>query len=120
MIIHTKSHFDAAHYLKGYKGKCSNLHGHRWEVEMWVEGDRNHLDKCGIMFDFTELKNICDFFDHKCINELMKNNPTAENICLKIVDYLEDKYGFLKFRIRVYESPDSWAEEESGICEVQE
>ena len=31
-ILETEQSFDSAHFLSGYKGKCSNLHGHRWRV----------------------------------------------------------------------------------------
>ena len=31
-VLQTEQSFDAAHFLKDYKGKCSNIHGHRWRV----------------------------------------------------------------------------------------
>ena len=36
LVYHT--HFDAAHYLRNYKGKCANTHGHRWEVLVKISG----------------------------------------------------------------------------------
>jgi 6-pyruvoyltetrahydropterin/6-carboxytetrahydropterin synthase len=45
--LQVKTHFDAAHRLVDYNGKCNRLHGHRWDVEVGVQGptldDRNML-----------------------------------------------------------------------------
>ena len=38
MKLKTEGYFDAAHHLVGYKGKCANVHGHRWKVVVWVDG----------------------------------------------------------------------------------
>ena len=35
--LKAKAAFDSAHFLSGYKGKCANLHGHRWTIEVIVE-----------------------------------------------------------------------------------
>ena len=40
-----KSHFDAAHALRGYPGECRNLHGHTWDVEVTVGGDGARRDR---------------------------------------------------------------------------
>ena len=57
-LLKTEKSFDAAHFLKGYKGKCSNLHGHRWRVVIEVRGD--HLICDGqlrdMIVDFKTLK----------------------------------------------------------------
>lgn len=82
-----KGHFDAAHYLRDYPGKCSQIHGHTWEVEVFVAG--TELDDLGMLIDFTvlkqKLKEVLAQFDHRLINELDefskgKLNPTAENL----------------------------------------
>lgn len=39
-VLKTNSSFDSAHFLSGYKGKCSNIHGHRWKVEIQVKGEK--------------------------------------------------------------------------------
>ncbi|HXZ95157.1 MAG TPA: 6-carboxytetrahydropterin synthase [Dehalococcoidia bacterium] len=52
--VSIKQHFDAAHYLRGYGGKCEALHGHRFEVVVSVEAEK--LNEIGIAFDFVELK----------------------------------------------------------------
>ena len=52
--ITVEQHFDAAHALRGYKGKCETLHGHRFRVVVRVKASR--LDDIGLTYDFTELK----------------------------------------------------------------
>lgn len=93
------SHFDAAHYLRDYEGKCARVHGHRWQVEGQVSGEK--LASNGILVDFHDLKawlkECCDSFDHYLINEqdgfgVGELNPTAENLAWYI-------YGQLKARI---------------------
>lgn len=89
-------HFDAAHYLRGYKGKCANIHGHRWKVEITLQGSR--LNELGILIDFMDVKNmlkeVLDIFDHKMINDIApfdELNPTAENISKFIYDSMNEK-----------------------------
>ena len=52
--ISVERHFDAAHFLRGYKGKCEALHGHRYRVVARVRATA--LDDIGLAYDFTELK----------------------------------------------------------------
>ena len=77
--------FSSAHNLRGYKGKCEELHGHNWRVMITVKSSQ--LDKIGMVLDFKFLKkklNSClDRMDHKYLNKLpcfKKLNPTSENI----------------------------------------
>ena len=64
--------FSAAHALRGYRGKCENLHGHNWKVEVYVRGER--LDAVGMLVDFKELKaatrRVMQYLDHQNLNEL--------------------------------------------------
>jgi len=89
--------FAGAHYLKGYQGKCENLHGHNWKVE--AEWKCRKLDKTGISVDFTiakrELDNIIKKFDHTLLNEhpaFKKDNPSAENIARYIFTELKKRF----------------------------
>ena len=89
-------HFDAAHFLRGYQGKCANIHGHRWKVELTLQG--SVLNEIGILIDFmdvkTMLKEVLDVFDHKMINDVApfdKLNPTAENIACFIYGQMTDR-----------------------------
>lgn len=82
-------YFSSAHQLRGYKGKCENLHGHNWKVKVSLIGSK--LDECGMLMDFTDIKKHLDSvmtgLDHKFLNETPpfdKINPTAENIAANI------------------------------------
>ncbi len=71
-IISVKQHFDAAHYLRGYQGKCEALHGHRFRVVVKVGA--TGVDEIGIAYDFATLKrhlgDILSRFDHSCLNDV--------------------------------------------------
>ena len=69
-IIRTESAFDSAHFLSGYQGKCSNIHGHRWRVvaEVAAENLQSQGQLRGMVTDFgdikADLKELADNFDH--------------------------------------------------------
>ncbi len=108
--------FDAAHFLRGYAGKCENLHGHRFEVITTLKSEE--LDEIGISFDFTILKQILreilERLDHTCLNEnppFDVINPSSENIARTIYQEIQKKLTGFTVKISsitVYESPDSW------------
>jgi 6-pyruvoyltetrahydropterin/6-carboxytetrahydropterin synthase len=77
--------FSSGHALRGYKGKCENVHGHNYRVQITVEGPQ--LDNIGLLVDFTQLKKvmrgIIARLDHQFINDLepfTTVNPSAENL----------------------------------------
>jgi 6-pyruvoyltetrahydropterin/6-carboxytetrahydropterin synthase len=80
--------FDASHLLPAHDGKCKNLHGHTWKVEITVKADAPFEDgpKTGMVMDFGDIKaawlNFCEpFLDHKHLNESLPNlYPTSENL----------------------------------------
>ena len=86
--------FSSAHVLRNYVGKCANLHGHNYRVEVYVRG--HELDKAEMLADFAEIKastrRLVDYLDHRNINELppfdTEWNPTAERLaeyfCLEV------------------------------------
>ena len=109
-------HFDAAHSLRNYHGKCENLHGHRYQVAVSVRSEK--LDEAGMAFDFTQLKRVLEEqilsrLDHTNLNEIPpfdRINPSTENIAAHI--YGELKKALPKAHIawvRVWESPDAYA-----------
>jgi 6-pyruvoyltetrahydropterin/6-carboxytetrahydropterin synthase len=94
--ITVEKHFDAAHYLRGYKGKCENMHGHRYTIVVRVGAEK--LNDIGLCYDFTDLKKhlgeILERYDHTCLNEVKpfdKINPSAENIATEIYKELKKK-----------------------------
>ena len=113
--ISVRQHFDAAHYLREYQGKCEELHGHRFEVVVSLKCDR--LNDIGLAYDFSELKRhlneIIDNYDHTCINEVAPFdtiNASSENIAVTIYEQMSKKLGeFATYlsSVQVWESPTS-------------
>ena len=114
--IEVNAAFEAAHFIDGYAGKCSRLHGHNWTVSAIVRGEK--LDKLGMLVDFkilkAELNKVLDDFDHRFLNELetfAQENPTAENLARKIYRRLASAEIFgdsIKlYAVKVHESPNS-------------
>jgi len=94
--VSVEQHFDAAHFLRGYQGKCEALHGHRFRVVVRVEA--SGIDEIGMAYDFTVLKrqlaDVLSRFDHSCLNDVPpfdKVNPSSENIAATIYDELQPK-----------------------------
>jgi 6-pyruvoyltetrahydropterin/6-carboxytetrahydropterin synthase len=86
--------FDSAHQLRDYPGKCANLHGHTYKLEVCVAGEK--LNELGMLFDFfdlkTALKTVVDELDHQFLNEIApydEVNPTAENMAYFIYQKLK-------------------------------
>ncbi|RKX65192.1 MAG: 6-carboxytetrahydropterin synthase QueD [Tenericutes bacterium] len=109
--------FDAAHKLPEHKGKCKNLHGHRYKLEIEVRNEVN--PNTGMVMDFGDLKQIInDTFiknwDHSYLNESFEN-PTAEIMVEHMINWLknifnkEGVYAELT-KVRLYETPNSYAE----------
>lgn len=118
--------FSAAHYLRGYDGNCSKLHGHNWVVEAVV--DAQQLDEIGIAVDFRVLKRELDAIiaelDHSCLNELeaFKDlNPTSEIIAEYIFKGLSVRMsgidGVEVASVRVCESPGAGATYRPDLCD---
>lgn len=133
-ILKAEHSFDSAHFLAGYEGKCRNIHGHRWRVEIEVQSETlvkgGQLD--GMVIDFGDLKNhvkeIVDFYDHaliieegtmrketlKCLLEdgfkilEVKFRPTAENFAAFFFNHMKEK-GYKVKRATIYETPTNSA-----------
>jgi len=113
--ISVEEHFDAAHYLRNYGGKCENLHGHRFKVVVTVVASK--LNEIGLAYDFVELRRhlreILNTFDHTCLNDVPpfdKLNPSSENIAMTIYDWLKPHFlsgGVSLISVEVWESPQS-------------
>jgi 6-pyruvoyltetrahydropterin/6-carboxytetrahydropterin synthase len=111
-------HFSSAHQLRGYKGKCENLHGHNYKIEIFARG--SELNNIGLLVDFVELKEAADdvvrYLDHKNINELppfdKELNPSAENLARYILESIASRVSDDRvqvYKVRCFETPTSVA-----------
>ncbi len=107
--------FSAAHILKDIGGKCEDLHGHNFIVEVTVRGES--LNAEDLLIDFRDLKRwtneILEALDHKYLNEtdVFKGmNPSSERIARYIHDRLADKVETMDLniaRVTVWESENA-------------
>ncbi|MBU3153951.1 6-carboxytetrahydropterin synthase QueD [Clostridium estertheticum] len=138
-ILKSEHSFDSAHFLSGYEGKCANIHGHRWKVEVEVQSETltkgGQLE--GMVIDFGDLKrdvkSMADSYDHalivqigsmrdetlNCINQdgfkviLVDFRTTAENFAKFFFKQMKDK-GYNVKRTTVYETPNNSASYEES------
>jgi len=112
--LRIESHFDAAHELIGYEGKCAELHGHTWKVEVFIVGEK--LDDLGILLDFDILKEklgkTIERLDHKFLNDIKEiGNPTCENLSKYIFETLKELPKHIKLeKVRIWEGEKNWCE----------
>lgn len=95
--VSVEASFAAAHFLRNYRGKCENLHGHNYKVEVIVEGEM--LNEAGLLADFTTMKHalrsLTEALDHRHLNETPPFdvlNPSAENLARYFYDRLEREH----------------------------
>lgn len=91
------SRFAAAHNLRNFYGKCEDLHGHNWKVEVFVTSEV--LNEAELVMDFGEIKKhlseVLDELDHKYLNDLeffKVHNPSSENIARFIFERLAPRF----------------------------
>jgi 6-pyruvoyltetrahydropterin/6-carboxytetrahydropterin synthase len=117
--VSAQAHYDAAHFLRHYQGKCAKLHGHRYVVEAAVRLET--LDESGIAFDFADLKaalrDLADGLDHENLNELPQFEgieTSAENQARYFFEELQRRLPAAAARgllyARIWESPTQWAQ----------
>ncbi len=102
--------FEAAHRLAWHPGKCRNLHGHSYRLDVSVEGP---LDANGVVLDFDTLQEVVrtqviDRWDHRDLNEVL-DNPTAELLALRAWEILTAN-GLHLAALRLWETSDSWVD----------
>ena len=133
--LKTQAHFDAAHFLYGYEGKCRNIHGHRWVIEAEISGKKLQNDgiQRDMLIDFGDFKKavkaVADSFDHSLIVQkgtLRENTmkalcdehfkiievdfrPTAENFSKYFYEILKEREKLQMYSVTVYETPDNCA-----------
>ncbi len=90
-----RSEFSAGHALRHYEGKCENVHGHNFGVEVTVQGEKLH-EKVEYLLDFKQIKNnlkvVLEGLDHKVLNNTPPFdviNPTSENLAQYIWQQLD-------------------------------
>jgi len=114
MKLGISTDFSAAHLLPRHPGKCKDLHGHTYKVEVVVEGEKKDDTEC--VADFSEVKaiveEVLEVVDHKLLNELIAD-PTSENVALFLKDALEQRLngsplGVSLHSIKVWEAKDKW------------
>ena len=113
LMVHT--HFSSAHSLRGYQGKCEELHGHNWKVGVQIAAET--LDNLGMVIDFKvlkqELHQIIQRLDHKHLNDIPPFdalNPSSENIAFYIFQELKKSLThdrIIVAKVTVWESDDS-------------
>ena len=117
-IVSVQAHYDSAHFLRNYHGKCERMHGHRYVVELALAA--NELDQAGIAYDFVDIKKnlrgIADRLDHENLNELppfTELEPSAENQARYIYEemkrLLPQKMGEAVLYVKVWETPTQFA-----------
>ncbi|HSG46853.1 MAG TPA: 6-carboxytetrahydropterin synthase QueD [Longimicrobiales bacterium] len=117
-VVSAQAHYDAAHFLRNYPGKCRHLHGHRYVVEAAVAAEE--LNEAGIAFDFVDLKRelreLADALDHTCLNDLPQFQgveTSAENQARYFFEELQKRLPpelaqGLRY-CRIWETPTNWA-----------
>jgi 6-pyruvoyltetrahydropterin/6-carboxytetrahydropterin synthase len=107
--------FAAGHALRNYHGKCENVHGHNYRVQVGIEGPS--LDENGLLHDFADLKKrlrkTSEYLDHQFINDLKpfdEINPSAENIAKFICDEIQKEMTAASLSyVKVWETDTSFA-----------
>jgi len=106
-ILRVKDKFQAAHFLKEYRGKCEKMHGHTFIIEVQIK--TKELNKTGISIDFKEIKKKLSEIlpDHTLLNDVYDFNPSAENLARYF--YHELKKCFNVTKVTIWESDDTAA-----------
>lgn len=132
--LKAEASFDAAHFLANYNGKCRNIHGHHWLVQVRVCGEALQTDtqECGMLVDFSTLKDalksIVTPLDHTLIYQIgtlrdktlealkeedfslsvVSFRPTAENFAQYFYTRMQ-ALGYQVAEVTVYETPNNCA-----------
>lgn len=112
-----KTHFDAAHFVRGYQGSCANMHGHRWFVVLKIAC--NELDELGLAVDFRTVKEaikpVIDDLDHSLLNDhgpFGSINPTTENLARYLFETLSAPISQLGAKL---EELEVWESDQCGV-----
>ena len=117
-VVTVQAHYDSAHFLRHYHGKCERLHGHRYVVEVALAAEQ--LDVAGIAFDFVavkrELRELAEYLDHQNLNDLPpfdEIEPSAEEQARWLHGQLKQKLPAAMAAglvyVKVWETPTQYA-----------
>lgn len=117
-VVSVQAHYDSAHFLRNYHGKCERMHGHRYVVELALVGEK--LDAAGIAYDFVDVKKhlraLAERLDHENLNELppfTELEPSAENQARYIYEELKrtlpQPMSDAVLYVKVWETPNQFA-----------
>jgi 6-pyruvoyltetrahydropterin/6-carboxytetrahydropterin synthase len=118
-VVSVEAHYDSAHFLRNYQGKCERLHGHRYVVQAALATEE--LDEAGLAFDFVDVKQalrgLADELDHHNLNDLppfRELEPSAENqaryFFQELRQRLPARMAEALLYVRVWETPTQWAQ----------
>ncbi|MDQ3557118.1 MAG: 6-carboxytetrahydropterin synthase [Gemmatimonadota bacterium] len=117
-VVNVRAHYDAAHFLRSYHGKCEKLHGHRYVTEAALAFEE--LGEGGMAYDFSEakahLRAVAESLDHENLNDLpafAQQETSAENQARYIFEQLRERLGDVGRHlvyVRVWETPNQWAQ----------
>lgn len=106
--------FEASHVLEGLPEghKCGQLHGHSYKVELVLTAKQ--LDERGFVIDFGDLASfgcwVKDHLDHAHLNDVVREQPSAENLAGLLWRIASDLLGDRVEAVRVLETAKTWAE----------
>jgi 6-pyruvoyltetrahydropterin/6-carboxytetrahydropterin synthase len=124
-VVNVEAHYDSAHFLRKYKGKCERMHGHHYVVQVALQAET--LNETGLAYDFVEIKRhlreLADHLDHENLNELppfTEIEPSAENQAKYFYEELKRRLPPIMAEAlvyaRVWETPTQWAQySEKGL-----
>jgi 6-pyruvoyltetrahydropterin/6-carboxytetrahydropterin synthase len=128
VMVSRRETFNAAHQLRDTAlsddenqrlfGKCANLHGHNYVLEVVVAGEIQ--EATGYVMDLKQLsdvicRRVIQDVDHRNLNTdvpwLRGHIPTAENLALAFWERINSELpeGLLR-SVRLWETDKNWAE----------
>ena len=140
MLITRRLEFDSGHRIPNHSSQCRHLHGHRYAIEVTISGkviDTEGAPDQGMVMDYSEVKHVAqqalvDLWDHAFLvfekdhtvldflqsipghkTVVLDVIPTAENLALTAFGILDSAYaekGLRLERVRLYETPNNWAD----------
>ena len=121
--VSVQAHYDAAHFLRNYQGKCERLHGHRYVVEVAVQVGQ--LNEAGIAIDFVDLKgrlrDLAEGLDHENLNDLPQFDGLETSAEVQARYFYDELKSLLASDVaegllyaRVWETPTQWAQYGAG------